>query len=154
MKKKLNIFDLFVAVCVLCLLCFVGYKFMHNQSGTLSAQMQKAIYTVSVEDLKDVTADAIPENGPLYDEDGVSMGTIIGKETSNARILTETATGDYQVIENPDKNDVVITVEVEGIQKDEGFFFGGNKQFGVGSRLLMDANKITFYGRISSMKVE
>ena len=154
MKKKLNMFDFFVIICVLCLVCFIGYKFMHKQSETLFAQMQKATYTVSVEDLKDVTANAIPENGPLYDTDGVSMGTIVGKEISNARILTETATGDYKVIENPDKNDVVITVEVEGIQKGEGFFFGGNKQFGVGSRLMMDANKITFYGRISSMKVE
>lgn len=153
MKKKLNVFDLFLIVLLVCVIAFAGYKifFSGNKIGNLDSQ--KAEYTILIKGIKDVSVNSIPENIEIKDDNGISLGKITGKKVTEARILERAKDGSYVIVESDSKYDVEVYATVTGIQKEEGFFFGGKKSYGVGSEIYINAQKLSMQGKIKEMKV-
>ena len=151
-KRKFNVLDVFIILFVVCLISFLAVRFTSIDKFK-AGEGDIAEYEILVRDIKAVTAEAIPENGEIYDDTGVHLGTIIGKEMRNAEILLQTEDGTYDIVENDNKYDVTVKVTVSGVQKNEGFFFEGKKSYGVGSGVFVEAGNISFQGKVSKMDI-
>ena len=152
--KKFNILDLFIVLFVVALVAFLGMRFLLDGSIiSKSEDVDKVVYKVIVKDLRDVTAEAIPSSGEVNNDTGLRLGEITDKKITPAKILLQTKDGSYDIVERSGRFDVEITLESEGVQKDEGFFIEGKKNYVVGSEIYVDAYKITFKGEIIKMDV-
>lgn len=145
MKKKFNIVDVIIAVFVIAVVVFLVQKF--SQTSVLRNETDGSldvIYTLKVSELMNITADAVPSSGKLYDDEGNFLGTISDKKIANAEVLKLKADGQYTKVTNPDKFDVYLAVESKATLKDEGYFLNGKKNIGVGSVLKVRGSKIEF----------
>ena len=152
--RKFNILDLFIVLFVVALVSFLGIRFLSG--GVIinkGEEFDKVVYKVIVQNIRDFTAEAIPSNGEVSDDTGFRLGKITDKKITPAKILLQTKDGSYDIVERSGRFDVEITLEGEGVQKDEGFFIDGKKNCVVGSELLIDADKVLFEGEIVKMDI-
>lgn len=114
----INLFDLLVVVLVVALIGGVGYKYIFaNQNIALNESDIEL--TLWVEDVRDVTVDAINEGDMIREYDSnLFLGELLSKEVTPHFVEVETADG--RVVNSPVKGkyDVYLTLKSRGIVTD------------------------------------
>lgn len=152
MKKKFNVIDLIVILFICAVVIFVAFKFTglatFNNDG---ANTTGVVYTVKVGEVIQSTADAIPESGKLYDEEGTEIGEIISKKVNNSETNQHKADGSYVKVVNPGKVDVYLEVSADAVVEKEGYFINGKKNLGAGSNARFKAKNIEFEAYVAQI---
>ena len=152
MKKKFNIVDLIVILFVCAVVVFAAFKFTNSTALTSeNRNTTDIVYVVKVGEIIQSTADALPDSGKLYDEDGIEIGEIVSKKVINAETYEPLADGTYIKAVNPGKFDVYLEVNAQAVAEKEGYFINGKKNLGAGSNTRLKAKNIEFEAYISQM---
>ncbi len=152
MKKRFNIIDLIVILFICAVVVFVAFKFTNSTAlKSENGEMTDIVYVVKVGEIIQSTADALPESGKLYDEDGIEIGEIVSKTIINAETNEVMADGTYVKAVNPGKFDAYLEVNAKAVVEKEGYFLNGKKNLGAGSNTRLKAKNIEFEAYISEM---
>ena len=153
MKSKFNIVDLIAILFVCAVVVFIAFKFTNSTALKSESENTKdVVYTVKIAEVIESTADAIPESGKLYDEDGIEVGEIVSKNVNNAEVEKMKADGSYIIAVNPGKYDVLLEVEAKAVPEKEGYFINGKKNLGAGSNATFKAENIEVWAHVTDIK--
>lgn len=127
----INIVDLFVLAILIILLGFGAYK-VFKINPTVSVNTQKIVMKYLIQDVRDVTVNAIVDGDIVKDFDKNSVyGKVLKKEvTQSVRLVT---TDDGRVVEAPvpGKYDIMVYIEGEGVVSKTGITMG-NQEIRIG----------------------
>ncbi len=127
----INILDLFVLVILVALIGFGAQKVLKVNPGA-SVTTQKAVMKYLVQEVRDVTVNAIIEDDIVKDFDKNSVyGKVIKKEVSPAKRLVQAADGKILESTVPNRYDVMIYIEGEAVVSKTGVTMG-NQEVRVG----------------------
>lgn len=155
MKRKFNIIDVIITVFVCSVICFIIFKISHTSILNDSQNYAKPItYTIEVKNIMEMTVNAIPDSGDIYDKEGNYIGKVIKKEKTTAKKIMQKSDGEYVNAEIPDKFDVILTVEANAVVKNEGYFIDGKKNIGSGSEVHVKGPNIEFIANIVEIKTK
>ncbi len=154
MKNKFNIIDGVIILVVVAAILFVGAKFFKIGDTVSSDHFKDAVYTVRINGLLEVSMKEIPDKGEVKDGSGIYMGKIISRKVETATEINQLSDGSYKKIENNNKYDVYLEISCKGIQKEDGFYFDGKKNYGINSNIYLDAETVAFEGKILDLEVE
>ncbi len=127
MKKKINTIDSFIIIYVILTVCslILGLIF-----GRLFNTEVTNIYNLEIrlDSVDNETLSVIASGEKVVFPDLSVEGTIVGEPTASPAGLTvfDREAGDYVTIENPDKSDVIINIEITGYYTESGFRTGDN----------------------------
>lgn len=151
---KISIVDLFAVILVLACIFFVGLKFKTDSS--IHSGNRKIVYTVRIENVRDVTCDAIKNiTEEIVDtETKYSIGKIVNVNVSDYKGLIQTNDGEWSIETFPDKYTVDLTIEVLGTETEIGYFAESGKQIIVGDMIGIKSELIETSGEVTSLEVE
>lgn len=135
--KKINIVDLAIILIIAVSICATVYKFGFSKHKSVATSDTKITYVVKVKAIRDVAESALNVGDSVFEKTTKKpIGKIIDKRKEIAKEVVNMADGSLQKeVEIPEKYDVYLTIEDEGIVSDEGYFLDGNYQIGVFSSI-------------------
>lgn len=151
--KKINIIDIAVVVLILALVVFAYLKFGVYEHTKTDAEMNKIQFGIKISEVRGYTGEAFKVGDTLYDsQTKLAIGTITNVEMITSKINTETTDGRIIYVENPERYDVTITVETEGIENDKAYFANKSVELKVGSEKTVETRYVKTTGRIISIE--
>lgn len=117
---KISVIDILVVLMALALLAVVWFRFFSGDEviGRFS-EKETFTYVIRVDGIRQYTLDAIKEGDVLYDNDNETvLGTVTKVERVPAERYYATVDGQYVMGYQPERYDMFLTVEAEGIVKD------------------------------------
>lgn len=153
---KISIIDIVVVLFILAALGGAYYKFFMTGQGGAAAQFDTLRYQTIVKMVRQPSVDAILEGADAYDgESGNYIGKIIDKQVRPAMGFIEKADGTIVEAQAPDRFDVLVTLEVPGVENDHGYFANGTIEIKRGSDLKLSTRMIEVQSRVTDVeKVE
>lgn len=151
--KKINIIDIAVVVLILALVVFAYLKFGVYEHTKTDAEMNKIQFSIKISEVRGYTGEAFKVGDTLYDsQTKLAIGTITNVEMITSKISSETTDGRIIYVENPERYDVTITVETEGIENDKAYFANKSVELKVGSEKTVETRYVKTTGRIISIE--
>ncbi len=117
---KVSVIDILVVLAALALLAVAWFRFFSGDEvlGRFS-EKETFIYVLRVDGVRDYTLNAVKEGDVLYDNDNDTvLGTVTKVEYEPAERYYSTVDGRYVMNYQPERFDMFLTVEAEGIVKD------------------------------------
>ena len=131
----INAIDFFVILLVIAIGLGTYYKFGVMDKTSTNVAMEPISYTVEIKKVRDYIFNNVKVGDELYDKtSGNSIGTITDIDSEVAKDIVEMVDGKgvYGEVEN--RYDVLLTVEAEGVVKEEGYFVNKVYELVVGSK--------------------
>jgi hypothetical protein len=136
---KVNIIDMLVLLVVLLIISGVISKFALSDDRSVKSNPNILQYTVSIADIRNYSADALNVGDKLYDaKTGTYMGEIINKEVKPQRDYITKTNGTIVQAEKPNRLEVLLTIEVPGVENETGYLAGGNRDINRMSSLQLE----------------
>ncbi|OGO78480.1 MAG: hypothetical protein A2Y23_06720 [Clostridiales bacterium GWB2_37_7] len=125
---RINVID-FISLLVIVLLIAGGiYKFVLSDMKGVSSNPDLLQYTVSINDVRNYSVNALNIDDKLYDpKTDTYMGKIIGKEVRPFREYITKTDGNVALAEKPQRYEILLTIEVPGVESSNGYLAGGNR---------------------------
>ena len=154
-QKKLPLFDIALLLLLAVAIAF-GFYWSSRHQKTETAEI---VYALRFENVENAYGGALAEGKNLYTHQGMSMGSILSADLSQAteevfdstRSYEEGLEYSYDMIPVPGKSDVLITVKVTVEIKNGGYFVGGNR---IASGMEVDAMVEGYLGHGTILSVE
>ncbi len=152
---KISIVDILIVLAVI--VCIVGvYVRFVAQPEKVQIQTQTFTYKVLVRDIRDVSVEGLKQSiGTtfLLNEKGRSdvVGTLVDVQTTNDSEPIIKNDGTVVMAEKPTKYKVLLTMELDGIVSDSGYYTTDYKSIGVGADLLFTNKYISTSGKITEI---
>ncbi len=149
---KLNLVDLGIILLVIFAIVTVGAKLLKDSSE--SGAKTTISYTVFVEGVRQQSIDAINKNyeNITEAEKKDALGKIVKIEKEPSVIPVEMMDGTYKELEQPDKFNLYITLEVMGNASSNGYFTESGKKLIWGDTLVLNNNYSRMTGKIEQIK--
>ncbi|MBR3280498.1 MAG: DUF4330 domain-containing protein [Clostridia bacterium] len=151
--KKINIFDI-ATIILLLALCFAAYfKFNINEHTKTDAKMDLIEYKIKFPALRKYSLETFASGDTVYDsQTKLAIGTIKAIDYEPAKVICETSTGDAVVAENPEKFDITLTVETNGMETDKAYFADRSVELKVGNQKQVETLYIKSTGTVMSVR--
>ena len=154
MKKfKINIVDVLVIALIILMAVAIKVRFKkYNSVDSSSSVNTKIVYEIKFSSVREYTVNAFKEGDKLFDNaSGVEIGTITSKTATPAKVYVGLSDGTTVESTTPEKFDLVIGVETEGIISDEAYYAGRTVELKVGSEKVFETLYAKSTGRISKI---
>ena len=150
---KINILDIIIVLAVLVLLFSVKVKY--DKSPAQMTSDKKIVYTVEIENVRQMTVDAIlsQTENVMDKETKKGLGNITGKNISKAKDIVKLVDGTYKTVSKEDKFDILLTLEVKGTETNDNYFTFTGKKLIVGDEIAIYNEKASASGMIKSIEV-
>ena len=150
---KLNIIDFIALVVVFLLIAGVGYKFVFSGGKNITNNPDLLQYTVSITDVRNYTVEALKINDKVYDsKTDTYMGKIIGKEVKPYKEYITKTDGNVVLAEKPTRFEVLLTLEVPGVENATGFLASGKRDINRQSTLQLESYIIGVMSKVVDVK--
>lgn len=150
---RLNIIDFIALVVVFLLIAGVGYKYVFTGVKSITNNPDLLQYTVSITDVRNYTADALEINDKIYDsKTDTYMGRIIGKEVIPYKDYITKTDGNVVLAEKPERVEVLLTLEVPGVENAYGFLASGKRDINRQSTMQLESYIITVLSKVVDVK--
>ncbi len=150
--NKISIIDIIVIIALI-VAGFGVYSRYLRPNEKVQTSNQKIEYTMLVRNVRLGTVNALGKLGPVYsDETKEYMGDIQSIEYVPAKKDEKLPSGEFKLLELPDKYDVSVTILVDGKVNSEGFYTSTNQAISVGSKHLFNAKHVKTTGEITNIK--
>ncbi len=154
MKLKINIYDI-IAVLLVLGLCLATYiKFGVLEHTKTDAQMSKIEYSIQFLGLRKYSVDTFKSGDTVYDsQTKTEIGTIKEVIAEPDKFIAETSKGEVIIANSPEKYDVTLIIDTEGLDNEKGYFANKSVELKVGSEKYIETLYIKSSGTIKSIKV-
>lgn len=150
---RLNMIDFIALVVVFLLIAGVGYKYVFTGVKSITNNPDLLQYTVSITDVRSYTADALVINDKLYDsKTDTYMGKIIGKEVIPYKDYITKTDGNVVLAEKQQRFEVLLTLEVPGVENAYGFLASGKRDINRQSTMQLESYIITVLSKVVDVK--
>ena len=150
---KISIIDIGVLLLIVALLGGVYYKFFMVDKNNSAAKFDTIEYKVLVEEVRQQSVDAIEIGADIYDVKTDSpMGKIVSKEVLPATDQLTKADGTMVIAEKPERFNVLVTIQVPGVETKYGFLANGKRDLNRESQQVMDTRMIILETKIVDVK--
>lgn len=150
--RKFNLLDAVLIVFVVALIVVLAFKFTGTDLITAGGEYKEASIVVRAEQIRDFCKEEIKVGQTISLEENSNIkGIIENVEISPAKAEILKNNGTVVVAEVTDKYDVDITVKVEGVQKNDGFYINGTQAVNVGTTRLFRTGYVVLTGTVSQI---
>lgn len=150
---RLNMIDFIALVVIVLLIAGVGYKYVFTGVKSVTNNPDLLQYTVSITDVRSYTADALEINDKIYDsKTDTYMGTIIKKEVKPYKDYITKTDGNVVLAEKPQRFEVLLTLEVPGVENAYGFLASGKRDINRQSTMQLESYIITVLSKVVDVK--
>lgn len=150
---KISIIDIGVLLLIVALLGGVYYKFFMVDKDNNAAKFDTIEYKVLVKEVRQQSVDAIEIGADIYDvKTDTPMGKIISKEALPATDQLTKADGTVVIAEKPGKFNVLVTIQVPGIETKYGFRANGRMDINREFQQVMDTQMIILETKVVDVK--
>jgi hypothetical protein len=150
---RINIVDLIFILTVIALVCGTYFKFAFVGKEVHLKNMQMIQYQVEVEDIRQVSVDAMAEGMEVYDSKlDISMGKIIKQDVSPMLRWIKKTDGTFVKAERPDQFKVVLTIDALGIETDESYLVNGTLEIKRETAVVLKTKYVQFVSRIINVR--
>lgn len=150
---KISIIDIGVLLLIAVLLGGVYYKFFMVDKNSNAAKFDTIEYKILVEEVRQQSVDAIEIGADIYDvKTDTPMGKIVSKEALPATEQLTKADGTMVIAEKPGKFNVLVTIQVPGVETKYGFRANGRMDLNRESQQVMDTRMIILETKIVDVK--
>lgn len=156
MKKiKINILDLFVLIIIVALIFASIVKFRnYNEEDNENSKIDKFTYQLKISGVREYTIDAFSSGDIIYDSQAnVEIGKIVGITYTNSKGYEQTENSKVVSLEFPDKYDLLLQVETDGIINESGYYANKTVELRVGSEKTIETLYVQTNARITSIQV-
>ncbi len=149
---KISIIDILIVLAVI--VCAIGvYTRFVDQPEKVRSQTQTFTYKVYVNEIREMSIEGLKKSVGttfLLNEKGRSdvIGKLVSVEPAHYSEPIVKSDGSVVMAEMPSKYEAVLTMEIDGIVSDSGYYTTDYKSIGVGSDLLMMNKYISITGQI------
>ena len=145
---KFSIVDLLIILVIITASVILVLKFSGpGEAGV--PENNKYTYIIKVSSVKKTTAEYIKKGETLYDGEDNCMGKIVEDiKTEPAKKVVSKNDGTFTETVNPERLDVYITIEAEGVKNDNGFYIDGKVPLLKGTQRFFRAPDVDFSGEI------
>lgn len=120
---KFNIIDLLAVLAVLLLVAGLFLRSNGAQTTNADIQSEKFYYTAEVRNISDRIVDEFQVGDKIYNEAyGAEFGTITDIKVEESKTWNVTVDGQYVFGTSPGRSTLIITVETDGFQDENGRF--------------------------------
>ncbi|MBQ9267879.1 MAG: DUF4330 domain-containing protein [Clostridia bacterium] len=152
--KKMNLIDIAVVVLIIALGFALYLKFGVYDHTKTEAAMSKIEYSIKIYNVRNYTADAFQVGDTVYDsQTKLAIGKIMNIETESAKTVKETTNGKAVTAENPNRYDVLLTIETDGMETEKAYFADRSVELKVGSEKQIETLYVKTNGTIFSIDV-
>lgn len=152
--KKINIIDIAIVILIIALLFAAYLKFAVYDHTKTDAEMTKIEYSIKIPAVRRYTADAFKVGDTIFDSTTkLAIGTITNIEVVNNVGVVETSKGTIASAENPNRYDVTITIQTDGMETDKAYFADRSVELKVGSEKQIETLYVKTTGTIMSIEV-
>ena len=151
---KINIIDLCLVLVIV--LAIGGYFIKKNSVPKTQVEYKKITYTVEIKGIRKPTLEqfenkigqalSIPNTGEF-------LGTVVAVKAEDSEGLAIDKNGKYVQTIQPEKYDIILTIETQGTETSKGVFTQGGKQLFIGEILGMTTDTAETSGEILEIKV-
>ncbi len=150
---KISIIDIGVLLLIVALLGGVYYKFFMVDKDNNAAKFDTLEYKILVEEVRHQSVDAIEVGADIYDVKTDSpMGKIISKEVLPATDQLTKADGTMVIAEKPERFNVLVTIQVPGVETEYGYRAHGRLDLNRESQQVLDTRMIMVETKIVDVK--
>lgn len=150
---KISIVDIGVLLIVIALLSGGYYKFFMVDKNSNAAKFDTLEYKILVEEVRQQSVDAIVIGADIYDVKTDSpMGKIMSKEVLPSTDQLTKADGTMVIAEKPGKFNVLVTIQVPGIETKYGFRANGRMDLNREFQQVMDTQMIVLETKVVDVK--
>lgn len=149
---KINLVDLGIIFVIIFAISIVGIKILNSKSeGTENALIS---YTICVEGVREQSVGAISmQSENIIDaEKDELLGRIVDIKKEQATEMIEMADGTVKMGKHPEKFDLYITLEVEGIVSADGYFTKSGKKIMYGDTIGINNGYSQMFGMVENIK--
>jgi hypothetical protein len=137
---RLNIIDFIALVVIILLIAGFSYKFIFSAARGVANNPDLLQYKVSITDVRNYSVDALNINDKMYDaKTDTYMGIITGKEVKPYRDYITKTDGNVVLAEKPQRYEVLLTLEVPGVENNYGYLASGNRDINRLSTLQLES---------------
>lgn len=155
MKRKLNVLDISLIVFVIAVVAILGYKqvsdryLKYDDQAGQALEMPQMTYTYRVEEIRQMSVDAVEIGDTLYDyASKSSLGTVVGLETEPFTKWIYGSDGKNHLAQVPNKYVLYITVEGPVQETDTRYLADGVFELKVNSKIKLATRKVGFEGKL------
>lgn len=150
---KINIIDLTLLLVILLLISGVAYKFIQNERKDITNNSQLLEYQVSILNVRSFSADALDVKDNLYDaKTDTYMGKITAKEIKPYSDYITKTDGTTVLAEKPGRLEVVLTIQVPGVENPNGYLANGNRDINRQSTVNLKNELVSVQGKVTDVK--
>lgn len=150
---KLNVIDFIALIVVLLLIAGIGYKYVGNGVKSVTDNPDLLQYTVSITDVRNYSVDALQINDKMYDsKTDTYMGKIIAKEVKPYKDYITKTDGNVVLAEKPQRFEILLTLEVPGVENAYGFLASGKRDINRQSTLQLESYIISLISKVVDVK--
>ena len=152
--KKINIIDIAIVILIIALVFAAYLKFAVYDHTKTDAEMIKLEYSIKVPAVRVYTLNAFKVGDTVYDsQTKLVIGIITKIDSVNNKGLVETSDGRVASAENPNRYDVTITIQGDGMETDRAYFADRSVELKVGSEKQIETLYLKTTGTIMSINV-
>ena len=151
---KINIIDLCLVLVVV--LAIGGYFIKKNSVPKDLTEYKKITYAVEIKGIRKPTLEQFENKigqSLAITKTGESLGKVCAVEANEARALMTDKNGKYVEAIQPERYDVILTIETQGTETSKGVFTEGGKQLFIGENLNITSETAETSGEILEIKV-
>jgi len=150
---KISIIDLGMLLLIVVLMVGAYYKFFMVDKSNNAAKFDTLEYKILVEEVRQQSVDAIEVGADIYDVKTDSpMGKIVNKEVLPATDQLTKADGTVVIAEKPERFNVLVTIQVPGVETEYGFRANGRIDLNRESQYVLDTRMIMLETKIADVK--
>lgn len=151
-KHKFNIIDILIVLLILILILVASIRFgNYNKTNDDTAKIDNFAYELKISGVRNYTIDAFEIGDILYDtQTSAEIGKIVKKDYRETKSYEATKNGKLKEVTVPNRFDLFLMVETEGIIDDSGYFAGRTVEIKVG----VDKSIETLYAKSTGKIVE
>ncbi len=157
MKKiKINWVDIGVLLLILIMILAVRARFQkYNTVDSKESSLEKITYTMTFSPIRDFTIEAFAVGDVLYDSmTNVAIGTITNKSYQEYEEYSALMDGTTVLRTQPDRFELTLEVETEGIINGSGYYANKTVELKVGSEKAVETRYAKSTGRITSIQAK
>lgn len=130
---KINAIDFVIILIVIVLAVATYQKFFKMDNTSITQTMLPIKYDVEILGCREQLSNAIKQGDELYDKISGKIGNITNISKRTAKQTIQLADGSYKECDVPNRYDITLTVEAEGIVNSEGHFVNKSYELVVNS---------------------
>ncbi|HYE83293.1 MAG TPA: DUF4330 domain-containing protein [Clostridia bacterium] len=150
---KISIIDIGVLLLIVALLGGAYYKFFMVDKDNNAAKYDTLEYKILVEEVRQQSVDAIEIGTDIYHvKTDTPMGKIVSKEVLPATDQLTKADGTVVIAEKPGRFNVLVTIQVPGVESKYGFRANGRLDLNREEQHVLDTRTIILETKIVDVK--